>query len=130
MSKYRIKIEGKVYEMELELAEENAVTAPVEQKKYKKMDSSMKDSTVRVMNPSYEKKTTNNSGVVISPMPGTILSVLKEEGSKVKTGDVVLVLEAMKMENEIVAPKDGTIVKMNCSASNTVSGGDILFEIQ
>ena len=130
MSKYRIKIEGKVYEMELELAEENAVTAPVEQKKYKKMDSSMKDSTVRVMNPSYEKKTTNNSGVVISPMPGTILSVLKEEGSKVKTGDVVLVLEAMKMETEIVAPKDGTIVKMNCSASNTVSGGDILFEIQ
>ena len=130
MSKYRIKIEGKVYEMELELAEENVAVAPAEQKKYKKMDGQVKDATVRVMNPSYEKKTTNNSGMVVAPMPGTILSVLKEEGAQVKTGDVILVLEAMKMENEIVAPIDGTIVKMNCSATNTVAGGDILFEIQ
>lgn len=130
MSKYRIKMEGKVYEMELELVDENISPVSAEKKHYKKIESTVKDSTVRVMNPAYEKKTTSNSGVVTAPMPGTVLSVLKEEGSKVKTGDVVLVLEAMKMENDIVAPIDGIIEKLNCSISNTVAAGDVLFEIQ
>ena len=130
MSKYRIKIEGKVYEMEIELVPETAGAEPPEQTNYRRIIGSARDTTVRVMNPSYEKKTTSNAGTVLSPMPGTVISVLKEEGAAVKAGDVVLILEAMKMENEITAPIDGTVMKLNCSLSDTVAGGDILFEIQ
>ena len=63
-------------------------------------------------------------------MPGTILKVLKAEGDAVKAGEVVLVLEAMKMENEITAPDDGTIASLSLAAGNTVAGGDLLFEVK
>ena len=47
-----------------------------------------------------------------------------------KAGELVLILEAMKMENEILAPVDGTITAMNCTAGGTVAGGDVLFEVK
>lgn len=63
---------------------------------------------------------------VNAPMPGKILSVKVSEGQDVKKGDVVLILEAMKMENEVVAPEDGTIASINCSTGDSVEAGDIL----
>jgi len=62
-------------------------------------------------------------------MPGTVLSICRKEGEKVRGGDVVLVLEAMKMENEILSPADGTINKINCEEGKTVAGGEVLFEV-
>jgi len=50
-----------------------------------------------------------NEDVVISPMPGTIISIKVKVGDAVKAGDVLLVLESMKIQNEITAPRDGTI---------------------
>lgn len=66
------------------------------------------------------------SVVVSAPMPGKILSVKTEVGASVKKGDVLIVLEAMKMENEIVAPEDGTVASVNTQAGSQVESGDTL----
>lgn len=63
---------------------------------------------------------------VPSPMPGTILSVNVTVGQAVKTGDVLMVLEAMKMENDIVAPCDGTIKQLLVNKGSTVNTDDVL----
>lgn len=63
---------------------------------------------------------------VPSPMPGTILSINVAAGQAVKSGDVLLVLEAMKMENDIVAPCDGTVKQVLVSKGSTVNTDDVL----
>ncbi|MBQ9912853.1 MAG: biotin/lipoyl-binding protein [Clostridia bacterium] len=66
---------------------------------------------------------------VPSPMPGTILSINVAVGQAVKSGDVLLVLEAMKMENDIVAPCDGTVKQLLVSKGSTVNTDDVLVVI-
>lgn len=68
----------------------------------------------------------NGAVKITSPMPGKILSVKANAGASVKKGDIVLVLEAMKMENEIVAPQDGTIAGINVAAGQEVEAGAVL----
>ena len=63
---------------------------------------------------------------VKAPMPGNILDVKVAAGASVKAGDVLVILEAMKMENEIVAPQDGTVASVNVHKGNTVNSGDVL----
>lgn len=63
---------------------------------------------------------------VSAPMPGKILAVKANVGQAVKKGDVVLILEAMKMENEVVAPEDGTIASINVAVGSAVEAGDTL----
>ena len=65
-----------------------------------------------------------------APMPGTILDIKISAGSKVKKGDVIFILEAMKMENEIVSPSDGTVVQIQAAKGSLVNTGDILAVIQ
>lgn len=68
----------------------------------------------------------SQEGVVLAPMAGRIVSVRKKKGDAVKVGDVICILEAMKMENEINATKDGTIQEVNISEGTPVSEGDAL----
>lgn len=63
---------------------------------------------------------------VKAPMPGNILDVKVKAGAQVKAGDVLVILEAMKMENEIVAPQDGTVASINVNKGDTVNSGDVL----
>ena len=63
---------------------------------------------------------------VKAPMPGNILDVKVAAGASVKAGDVLVILEAMKMENEIVAPQDGTVASVNVHKGDTVNSGDVL----
>ncbi len=63
---------------------------------------------------------------VNAPMPGKIISVKASAGQAVKKGDVILILEAMKMENEVVAPQDGTIAGINVAAGDSVEAGAVL----
>lgn len=66
---------------------------------------------------------------VNSPMPGTILSVNVKAGDAVKAGDVLMILEAMKMENEICAPVDGTVSAVSVNQGATVETGTVLCTI-
>lgn len=63
---------------------------------------------------------------VASPMPGKILDVKANVGDAVKKGQVILILEAMKMENEVVAPEDGTVASIDVASGATVEAGDTL----
>ncbi len=63
---------------------------------------------------------------VICPLPGTVLNVLVKEGDSVKTGDVLFVVEAMKMENDIPAPCDGVVSSITVSKGVTVDTGTVL----
>ena len=66
---------------------------------------------------------------VKAPMPGTILKVNAAVGQRVKSGDVLMILEAMKMENEIMAPKDGAVASVDVQAGSSVENGTLLCSI-
>ncbi|GHU36315.1 acetyl-CoA carboxylase biotin carboxyl carrier protein subunit [Clostridia bacterium] len=67
--------------------------------------------------------------VVKAPMPGTILDIKISVGASVKSGTVGLILEAMKMENEIMVPSDGTVASVNVTKGSSVNSGDVLFTL-
>ena len=129
MSKYRITLDGKTYEMDVELIGSNGVVSQPVKTEAKPAVSAPKAAPAAAA-PAASKPAETGSGSVVAPMPGTILKVLKADGDQVKAGDVVLVLEAMKMENEITAPADGTVASLSLAAGSTVAGGDLLFEIK
>ena len=67
---------------------------------------------------------------VTAPMPGTILKVNVKDGQAVKAGTVLVVLEAMKMENEIMCPRDGVVASVNTSKGASVESGTLLCVLQ
>lgn len=124
MSKYRITLNSEVYEMEVELIEEGS--APT------KTDAVP---AVRSTEPSAVQKApaqaegASADGAVVSPMPGTVVRLMAAQGDKVNKGQPILVLEAMKMENEITAVKDGVLSELRVAEGQTVAGGEMLFMI-
>ncbi len=70
------------------------------------------------------------AGTVMAPMPGTVLSIKVKEGDEVEQGQVLLVLEAMKMENEITSPRGGTVKSINAAENDSVGSGDVLVVIE
>ena len=66
---------------------------------------------------------------VEAPMPGNILDVKVSNGTAVKAGQVLVILEAMKMENEIVAPQDGTVASINVAKSDSVEAGQVIITL-
>lgn len=67
---------------------------------------------------------------VKAPMPGTILSIKVSRGTSVKKGDTLIILEAMKMENEISAPRDGVVTEIYTATGASISTGDVLLAIE
>ena len=122
MRKFKINVNGNAYEVEVEEIT-NGIThsAPVS------MPASKPTSNPNVTAP---KKSAPSGAVVISaPMPGTILDIKVNEGDTVKKGDTLLILEAMKMENEITAPQDGTVALVQTSKGSSVNTGDALISL-
>lgn len=71
----------------------------------------------------------NGTVEISAPMPGKVIAVKGAVGQSLKRGEVILILEAMKMENEIVAPQDGTIASINVSAGDSVESGQIMVSL-
>jgi len=72
----------------------------------------------------------NISGNLTASLPGMVVSMLVQQGEEVREGQPVLVLEAMKMENEILAPKSGTLARYAVTEGQLVMKGDLLFEVE
>ncbi len=119
MKNYIVTVNGVSYEVSVEEVGEGAAPAA----------APVKAAPVKAAAP--VKKAPAASGAagavkVSAPMPGKIIAVKKDAGAAVKKGEVILVLEAMKMENEIVAPQDGTVASVNVAAGDAVEAGDVL----
>lgn len=122
MKRYNVTVNGNIYQVEVEevKGEFSSVPNTTENKPIV---------TEQVQKPAAAPsvKKSNASGEKISsPMPGTIVKINVNEGAKIKKGDVLFVLEAMKMENEIMSSVDGTIAEINVSKGAAVNTGDVL----
>lgn len=106
-NKYIVLINGVTYNFTIE--------TPISYKRKKYLD---------------KQKAKNKFESLQAPMPGKIVDVLVEPGAEVKTGEAVLILEAMKMQNEITATSDGKVVKVHVKPNDTVNKDDILIEIE
>ena len=126
MKKYKITVEGKTYEVEVE--EVGATNIQQSEIKDKEQESYTVQAPKETSKPKAKPASSKASGAqkIVAPMPGTILSIKKKPGDVIKKGDVVMVLEAMKMENEILAPEDGTVVSIDVAEGSSVNTGDLL----
>ena len=128
MSKYRITIEGRTYEMDVELIDGNGASkAPVSQAQPKAAPAA---APVAAQSAPKQAPAEVTAGTVVAPMPGTVIKIFKNPGDAVTAREVVMILEAMKMENEILAPADGTIASISASIGSTVAAGEALFEVK
>ena len=121
MKKYRVNVNGTDYEITLEEvtgAEASKPSAPVAQ-------PAPAAAPAPAEAPAAPAATAAPAGgeQILSPMPGNILNVNVKVGDAVKKGQVLLILEAMKMENEIMAPKDGTVTQVLVAKGATVDTG-------
>jgi biotin carboxyl carrier protein len=76
------------------------------------------------------KSASESEGTLRSPMPGQVIKIVIEIGQQVKKGDILLILEAMKMEHRIKAPYDGIITALHYQVGQTVEAGVTLLELQ
>ncbi|WP_213973835.1 biotin/lipoyl-containing protein [Tepidanaerobacter acetatoxydans] len=124
MKKYKITVNGKTYEVEVEeMGAQNFIptqtaNAPISPKATQQPKPQQQ--------PNQKNPGTVGKQKITSPMPGTIMSINKKPGDKIQKGDVIMILEAMKMENEIIAPEDGVITSIDTSEGASVNTGDIL----
>lgn len=129
--KYKVTLNGKTYEVEVDhgeaiIASEYTSIAPAPQ-------TSQSQPVVQNINqqaPQTTAKVSQTIGeTVVAPLAGTILKIIAQAGTQVKKGDKVLIIEAMKMENEILAPENGTLVAVHVSKGANIQAGDNLFTV-
>ncbi len=139
MKKFKFTINGNKYDAEIKDFEDNIVKIEVNGTSYKiELDKEIKTSkTPKLVRADVAPKQETNPlkrssdlAIIKSPLPGSILQVFVKKDDTVKKGDTLLVLEAMKMENNILAEKSGTIKSINCSVGDTVLQGAVLVEIE
>jgi biotin carboxyl carrier protein len=123
MNKYIIKVNGNPYEVEVEEVG-GSTNAPVPVKAAAKPAAKAAAGAAKTA-----VTGSGNAGDVSAPMPGTVLKVKVAVGDTVKKGQVLLILEAMKMENEIVSPADGKVTVLNVEAGKAVTAGEVMVTI-
>ncbi len=129
MRKFNIKVNGKQYEVEVEeLGSSNiSIERPVIEEK-KEAVNPIKSEDVDIIE--REINISEGDETITSPMPGTILSIKTKQGADVKEGEILMILEAMKMENEILSPKSGKIKSLNVKEGDKVNTGQVLTIIE
>ncbi|MBN2275723.1 MAG: biotin/lipoyl-binding protein [Bacteroidales bacterium] len=138
MKKFKFTIRGNTYDVDLKKIEENIATIEVNGTLYEvelepEKKTSKTPTLVRKVILSgaekIEKKECGSTTPVRAPLPGNILSVKVKRGDIIKRGDVLVIMEAMKMENNVMAEKDGVVENVNVKPGETVLEGDSLLEI-
>lgn len=137
MKKYKITVNGKTYEVEVEeLGGSTAVStsapivtqsAPTPKPAVKQATPTPKSQPKKTEAP---KPVPQGAETVEAPMPGTILDIRVSAGDTVEAGQVLVILEAMKMENEIVAPRAGKVAAINTTNGAAVNAGDALVSLE
>ena len=115
MRKYLVNVNGTSYEIQVEEIAQGAASAP----------ASAAPPAPAQAAPAAPAAAAGQD-VVNAPMPGVILDVKCAAGEQVKAGQVLMVLEAMKMENEIMSPRDGKVIAMNVTKGTSVNSGQTL----
>ncbi len=134
MKKYNIKVNGTTYEVEVEEALETAspavspIVRPAPAAASTPAPEALKAAPVEPK--ASAAPIAEGAQTITAPMPGTVLDVKVTSGQSVKAGDVLIILEAMKMENEILAPVDGTIDTVQTTKGASVNANDILITIK
>ena len=139
IKKFRITVNGETFEVEVEETgvESGAVSQPIARTAAPVAPAAPRAAAApaaapRAAAPAAAKPAASGpagAGSATAPMPGTILDVKVSVGDQVKAGQTVVILEAMKMENEIGAPVDGTVKEVRVQKGATVNPGDVLVTI-
>jgi biotin carboxyl carrier protein len=130
--KYIVTINNNSYEVEVEKGEARLVkttevaAAPVTAQIV--TTSSVPDTAPATPTPAAPPVTAGEK--ITAPMPGVILQIKKISDDSVKKGETILILEAMKMENEVIAPRDGVIAQITAVKGASVNTGDVLAVLQ
>ena len=126
MKRYNITVNGNTYDVIVEEADASEVSAPAAAPVA--APAAPVAAPKPQVKPQAPKASAGAQGAtkVTSPMPGTILEVKVSVGQSVKKGDVICVLEAMKMENDIPAPHDGGVASINVQKGASVAANDVL----
>ena len=142
MKKYKFTIKGHDYEVEILSYEHNIVEMEVNGTHYvvevqQQVKSGSK--TPRLVRAAVPKPRPHESGIskaadqqrpVKTPLPGTVLKVLVQAGDQVKQGQTLLIMEAMKMENNVSAERDGKVVEVKVKEGDTVLQNDVLLVLE
>lgn len=118
MKNYKITVNGKVYEVQVEEVTNSSTVNKI---------NTNSTTSEQVMTKNNREKEGKIS--ITAPIPGKVNSIKTSLGSNVKKGDVLIVLEAMKMENEIVASEDGVIASIDVREGETVESGAVLLTL-
>ena len=137
MKKFKFTINGNEYEVEIQDFEDNVASMEVNGTPYKvdvhkEVQVSKTPKLVRKAVPTTQPKIEKHSAgvsLVKAPLPGNILEISIKEGDAVKKGDKLMIMEAMKMENNVLAEKDGTVSSIKVAVGGAVLQGDVLIEI-
>ena len=127
--KYRLTIDGKTYEVELEPVEPEgqrpAVPLPGLASR-----AALPAAPASLSPPVAGGPAVDESKVCRSPVTGVVVSVSAQAGQSIQANDVLMVLEAMKMETTIVSPVSGNVAKVNAAVGDAVQGGQVLIEFE
>jgi biotin carboxyl carrier protein len=134
MKKFNITVNGVSYEVDVEEIKDgvapSAPAAPRPQAAAPAAAPAPAASKAPAAAPAPAAAAPAGGTTVESPMPGNIWKVLVKEGQQVKDGETLIILEAMKMENDIPAPCDGVVASLHVAEGAAVNGGDILVSIK